>query len=188
MAMSTHSRTMLLSASVAIAVFALPAAGRAQVRLQSIQVTERQQQAEQYDQEAAVLESADWTQLKQASKLRAKAADLRAADDPKGARSLYWAARDRYYSGDDFGARGLMEQAGERAVTIGDVLTAVTAFTEAAYISADLKDHARTAQSANRAKLLANSPMLTDDQRDEFRSRLGVGGAYVNVVAQVPKP
>jgi hypothetical protein len=185
--MDTHSRTLLLAASAAIAAFALPATVRAQASLQPIRITEKQQQAEQYDQEAAALETADWSQLKKAAKLRARAADLRAPDDPKGALSLYWAARDRYYSGDNWEARMLMEAAAERAVSVGDVLTAVNAFTDAAYISADLKDAARTVQSAKRAKLLVNSPMLSENQRAQLQSRLADGGAYVTV-AQVPKP
>lgn len=186
--MNTHSRRLLMTASAAIAAFTIPAAARAQTPLQPIRVTESQQKADQYDQEAAVIEANDWSQLKQAARLRGLAADLRPADDPKGARSLYWAARDRYYSGDNSAARGLMELAGERAVAIGDVITAATAFTEAAYISADLKDGSRMRSNAARAKLLASSPMLSEDQRFELRSRLANGGAYSNVFAQVPKP
>ena len=184
--MYTHSRRLLSTVTVALVVVALPFAARAQTSLQPIRVTEKQQQADEYDERAAALETTDWSQLKEAAKLRAKAAELRAPDDPKGARSLYWAARDRYYSGDNWGARNLMEQAGERAVAIGDVLTAVNAFTDAAYISADLKDASRTVTAAKRAKLLAASPMLSEDQRFQLRSRLADGSTSVTV-AQVPK-
>ena len=101
--MSTHARRLLLTTSAAIAVFALPTAARAQM-LEPIHVTDARQKAEKLDAEALSYEQNDWSQIKKAARLRESAADLRTADDPDGTVSLYWAARDRYYSGEIPGA------------------------------------------------------------------------------------
>lgn len=180
--MYTHSRKLLLIASAAVAVVALPISARAQM-LQPIRVTESRERAEKLDAEARAFEDNDWSQLKKAAELRERAAELRAIDDPAATVSLYWAARDRYYSGNRKAARALMEQAAERALAMGDVLNAATAFTEAAYISADLKDGDRMRTLAGKARLLASSPMLSDDQRFQLRTRLAKSDAPIGVVA-----
>jgi collagenase-like PrtC family protease len=182
MAMYTHSRNLLLTATAALAVFALPVSARAQL-LEPIRVTESRQKAEKLDAQAQTLEDNDWSQLEKAASLREKAARLRTADDPAGTVSLYWAARDRYYSGSQKEARELMEQAAERALAMGDVLNAATAYTEAAYISADLKDGTRMREFAGKARLLASSPMLNDGQREQLRTRLAKSDAPIGVVA-----
>jgi hypothetical protein len=185
--MSTHSRRLLLTASAAIAVFTLPVAARAQM-LEPIRVTDAREQAAKLDAEAQSYEKNDWSQLKKAASLRERAAELRAADDPEGSVSLYWAARDRYYSGDPRSARALMEASATRALAMGDVLNAVTAYTEAAYISADLKDGDRMRAFAAKARLLSASPMLSEDQRYQLRTRLGRSDAPVGVVASLTRP
>jgi hypothetical protein len=182
--MFTHSRKMLLTASAAFAVFAIPAASRAQM-LDPIRVTDSRQKAEKLDAEALSYEKNDWSQLKKAARLRELAAELRADDDPAGTVSLYWAAQDRYYSGEPKAARGIMERAADRALAMGDVLNAVTAYTEAAYISADIKDGSRMRALARKARLLASSPLLTEEQRDQVRTRLAKSDAPVGVVALV---
>ena len=180
--MYTHSRRLLLTATAALAVFALPTSARAQL-LEPIRITESRQKAEKLDAQASAIEDNDWSQLEKAASLREKAALLRTADDPAGTVSLYWAARDRYYSGNQKAARALMEQAADRALAMGDVLNAATAYTEAAYISADLKDGSRMRELAGKARLLASSPMLSDDQRDQLRTRLAKSDAPIGVVA-----
>ena len=62
-----------------------------------------------------------------------------------------------------------------------------TALTEAAYISAELKDVERTRRLANRARLLAHSPVLTDAQRSELRARLGNDTAFQSLLAFADK-
>lgn len=183
--MNTTCRRLMVTASTLITVAMLPAASAAQTTLQPIRVTDRQLRAEKLDADAVSIESSDWGQLKRAARLRESAARLRAADDSKGAVSLYWAARDSYYSGDKVAARALMVQSGERAMSIGDVLTAVSSFTEAAYIAADLRDAMGTREFASRARLLASSPMLTDAQRDELRLRLAQSFGASSVVASI---
>lgn len=185
--MYSHSRRLLLTAGALAAVVALPVGARAQM-LDPIRVTDAVQKAEKLDAEALAVEQGDWSQLKKAARLREEAAQLRAADDPAGTVSLYWAARDRYYSGDTKTARVLMEQTADRALAMGDVLNAVTAYTEAAYISADLKDGDRMRTLATKARLLASSPLLTAEQRFQLRNRLAKSDAPVGVVATVTKP
>jgi hypothetical protein len=185
--MYSHSRRLLLTASAVVAVVALPVAARAQM-LDPIRVTDAVQKAEKLDAEALAVEQNDWGQLKKAARLREEAAGLRTPDDPAGTVSLYWAARDRYYSGDARTARVLMEQAADRALAMGDVLNAVTAYTEAAYICADIKDGDRMRTLATKARLLASSPLLTADQRYQLRNRLAKSDAPVGVVAMVSTP
>ena len=185
--MYSHSRRLLLTASALAAIVALPQSARAQM-LDPIRVTDAVQKAEKLDAEALSYEKNDWSQLKKAARLREEAAELRTADDPAGTVSLYWAARDRYYSGDAKAARVLMEQAADRALAMGDVLNAVTAYTEAAYICADIKDGERMRTLASKARLLANSPLLTADQRYQLRNRLAKSDAPVGVVASTSKP
>lgn len=185
--MYSHSRRLLLTASAMAAVIALPVAARAQM-LEPIRVTEAVQKAEALDSQALSYEQNDWSQLKKAARLREEAASLRGDDDPAGTVSLYWAARDRYYSGDPKGARVLMEQAADRALAMGDVMNAVTAYTEAAYICADIRDGERMKSLASKARLLANSPLLTADQRFQLRNRLAKSDAPIGVVASVGKP
>ena len=180
--MFTHSRKLLLTAAAALAVVAFPDAARAQL-LEPIRITDSRQKAEKLDAEARVLEENDWSQLEKAASLREKAAILRTADDPAGTVSLYWAARDRYYSGNQKSARALMEQAADRALAMGDVLNAATAYTEAAYIAADLKDGGRMRELASKARLLASSPMLNESQREQLRTRLAKSDAPIGVVA-----
>ena len=184
--MYTLSRKLLLIASAAVAIVALPMPAGAQM-LEPIRVTESREKADRLDAEARSYEDNDWSQLKTAAELRERAAELRAIDDPAATVSLYWAARDRYYSGNRKAARALMEQAAERALNMGDVLNAATAFTEAAYISADLKDGERMRTLAGKARLLANSPMLSEDQRFQLRTRLAKSDAPIGVVALLSK-
>jgi hypothetical protein len=186
MAMYTHSRRLILTATAALAVVAFPTAARAQT-LEPIRITESRLKADRLDAEARGYEQNDWRMLKKAAELREEAAKLRTVDDPKGTVSLYWAARDRYYSGNPKAARVLMEQAADRAIAIGDVLNAATAYTEAAYIAADLNEGEKVRSLAGKARLLANSPMLTADQRYQLQTRLAKSDAPVGVVALLSK-
>jgi hypothetical protein len=181
--MKTHSRHLVLSATAAIAIVAFPAGSYAQQPLEPIKVTESRLRAEQLDREAESYEKSDMAKWRKAAFLRSEAASLRAADDPKGAMSLYWAARDRYYIGEVATGRDLMEQSADRALAIGDVVHAATAYTEAAYIAAELRQFDRAREYAGKAKLLAHSPMLSDDQRARLRSNLGVASLSTGVLA-----
>ena len=183
--MHTHSRHLLSTATAVMALVALPIAGRAQTELQPIKVTERALRANQLDQEAEGYERTDMSKWRTAAKLRQEAADLRTGDDPKGALSLYWAARDRYYTGDERGGRELMVQSAERALAIGDVVHAATAYTEAAYIASEIRDVLSAREYALKARLLALSPMLTDAQREQIRANLAIESFSTGLIASL---
>jgi hypothetical protein len=187
MAMSTHVRQLLCTAGALVVTMVVPPRAQAQAPLEPIRITESRLRADQLDQQAEEIERTEWGQLKKAAGLREQAAELRTLADPKAVASLYWAARDRYYSDDRLAGRRLMEESAERAIGIGDVVGAATALTEAAYISAELKDVERTRRFANRARLLALSPMLTDDQRSQLRARLGSDSAFQSLLAFADK-
>jgi hypothetical protein len=185
--MYTHSRHLLSTATIVMALLAAPAAAQVQTSLQPIKVTERALRADQLDQEAEGYERTDMAKWRTAANLRREAAALRTADDPKGALSLYWAARDRYYTGDERGGRELMVQSAERALGIGDVVHAATAYTEAAYIASELRDVLSARDYATKARLLALSPMLTDAQREQIRANLAIESLSAGLIASLAR-
>jgi Lon protease-like protein len=187
MAMSTYTKQLLCAAGALLVSVVMPARANAQAALEPIRITESRIRADQLDQQAEEIERTDWGQLKKAAALREQAAELRTLADPKAVASLFWAARDRYYTDDRLAARRLMEESAEHAIGLGDVVGAATALTEAAYISADLKDVERTRRFAIRARLLALSPVLTDDQRSQLRARLGSDTAFQTLLAFAEK-
>jgi hypothetical protein len=156
-------------------VMTLPMIASAQ-SMTPIKVTEKQSHASDLDRKAASYEDSDWSQIGTAAKLREQAAALRGDDDVLKAASLYWAARDHYYAANTQAARDLMARSAHQALDIGDVIGAATAFTDAAFISAELHDVASTKFYAMKARMLAASPMLTSTQRDDMLQRLASGG------------
>jgi hypothetical protein len=184
--MQAHPVRLAVTAGALFTILALPSA-QAQTSLTPIKVLEKQSRAEAMDRQAAEYEQNDWGKIKQAASLRERAADLREDDDVLKSASLYWAARDRYYADDPTAARRLMVSAAEHAIAVGDVIAAANAFTDAAYISSDLRDVENTRRYATRAHLLANSPMLSESQRTELRSRLAEGGLTPARVAMLGK-
>ena len=179
--MHTQNRRILVAALGAVLV--LPAAALAQHSLDPIKVTEKQAQADRLDREAEGYEQTDVTMWRKSASLRREAAKLRGEEDPRGAVSLAWAARDSYYGGDIHAGRDLMVQSAERALAVGDVVVAASGFTEAAYIALELRDGGNAKYYAARARLLSNSPMLSDAQRTAIRSRLAIVSASPIVLA-----
>jgi hypothetical protein len=170
--MYAHSRQLLCSATAMMALVALPASAQVQTARQPITVTEHVLRADRLDQEAEEYERNDMALWRKAASLREEAAALRATDDPKGSLSLFWAARDHYYTGDEAGGRELMVRSAERALAMGDIVQAATSFTEAAYIAAELRDLVSAREYVAKARLLVHSPMLTEVQREQLRANL----------------
>lgn len=181
--MKTHPARMMIAACALLGVVALPMLANAQTSLLPIKVTEKQSRAADLDRRAATYEESDWSKLSTAGKLREQAADLRDESDLLKTASLYWAARDHYYSANTSKARDLMVQTAQHAMETGDVIAAASAFTDAAYISADLRDVESTKLYATKARLLASSPMLSASQRSEMLERLAFGGLTEERVA-----
>ena len=182
--MKTNS-ARLIAAGALLAVAAFPMAASAQASLLPIKVTEKQSRAAELDRRAASYEDNDWSKIETAAKLREQAADLRDDSDVLKSASLYWAARDHYYAQNTSKSRDLMVDAAQHALEVGDVIAAATAFTDAAYISADLKDIASTKLYATKARMLASSPMLSQTQKDDVLSRLAFGGLTESRVASL---
>lgn len=183
--MKTHPARMMITAGALFAIAAFPMVSSAQASLLPIQVTERQSRAADLDLRAASYEDRDWSKIATAAKLREEAASLRDDSDVLKSASLYWAARDHYYAENPGKARDLMVRAAQQALDVGDVIAAATAFTDAAYISADLKDVASTKLYATKARMLASSPMLSQTQKDDVLSRLAFGGLTEQRVAML---
>ena len=180
--MKKHPARMLIAAGALMGVVALPMIANAQ-GMTPIKVTEKQSHASDLDRQAASYEDSDWSKLAAAARLREQAAALRGDDDVQKASSLYWAARDHYYTANTQTARDLMAQSAHLALDVGDVIAAANAFTDAAFISADLHDVASTKLYATKARMLANSPMLTSEQRGDLIQRLAFGGLTAERVA-----
>ena len=174
--MKTHPARMMITAGALFAIAALPMVASAQASLLPIKVTEKQSRAAELDLRASAYEDHDWSKIRTAAKLREQAAALREDSDVLKAASLYWAARDNYYSENTSKARDLMVLSAQHAMEIGDVIASANAFTDAAYISSDLRDVESTKLYATKARLLANSPMLSQAQKDDLLSRLAFGG------------
>lgn len=174
--MTTSPARMLITAGALLAIAAVPMVASAQASLLPIKITEKQSRATELDRKAASYEDQDWSKIATAARLREQAASLRDEADVLKSASLYWAARDHYYAENTNKARDLMVQSAQQALEVGDVIAAASAYTDAAYISADLKDVASTKLYATKARLLANSPMLSQSQKDDVLSRLAFGG------------
>ena len=183
--MYTHSRHLVATATAMLVFVGAPAVAGAQASLAPINVKEPALRADQLDREAEGYERNDMAKWRTAARLRQEAASLRTGDDPKGALSLYWAARDRYYTGDERGGGELMVQSAERALAIGDVVHAATAYTEAAYIASEIRDVQSAREYATRARLLALSPMLTDAQREQIRANLAIESLSTGLIASL---
>jgi hypothetical protein len=181
--MKTNPARKMITAGALLAIAALPMVASAQASLLPIKVTEKQSRAAELDRTAASYEDGDWSKIRTAAKLREEAADLREDSDVLKSASLYWAARDNYYSEKTAKARDLMVRSARQALDVGDVIAAASAFTDAAYISADLKDVASTKLYATKARMLANSPMLSQTQKSDVLSRLAFGGLTEEKVA-----
>lgn len=183
--MKTHPARTMITAGALFAIAALPMVASAQASLLPIKVTEQQSRAAELDLRAASYEDQDWSRIRTAAKLREEAAGLREDSDVLKSASLYWAARDNYYAEKTEKARDLMVRSAEKALAVGDVIAAANAFTDAAYISADLRDVAATKNYATRAHMLANSPMLSQGQKRDVLSRLAFGGLTEERVASL---
>ena len=181
--MKTHPARMMITAGALFAIAALPMVASAQASLLPIKVTEKQSRAAELDRKAASYEDSDWSKIRSAAKMREEAAGLREDSDVLKSASLYWAARDNYYSENTAKARDLMVHSAQQALDVGDVIAAASAYTDAAYISADLKDVSSTKLYATKARMLANSPMLSQAQKSDLLSRLAFGGLTEERVA-----
>jgi hypothetical protein len=178
MTMHQTTRRLWTAAAVTAAVtaLALPGAAGAQRPLAPVWVTATNTRADRLDARAAAHEQANETRRwGKAAGLRARAAGLRTADDPRGFASLRMAAVLRYGVGQSRAAGDLLERAGDQALARGDVYAAAGAYVDAAYVAAGLRDPARARTLVTKGTLLMHSPLLGAPERALLQRRVAQG-------------
>ena len=111
-------------------------------------------------------------QWRKAVRLLEESARLRDASDADAYMCLLYAGRIEAALGDLQGARENLEKAAAQAMARGSLVEAAHAYIDAAHVAKDAKamDAARTL--IERASLLAQSPLLTAEQKAGLNSRL----------------
>ncbi len=122
-----------------------------------------------------------------AAGLFAKASHFRSPTDPIGVGDMIAAASGYYYSGQPVKAREISEQAGERALAMGDVDRAAHAFLFAAIVANQQGDVEGRDELIARANGLAASPLLSPAQRYAIQAQFESAKLPVQV-ASTPKP
>jgi hypothetical protein len=110
--------------------------------------------------------------LGKAADLFRQAAGLRPAGDPTAVKDLIQAGRFSFYSGKRDRALKDFAAAAETALRFGDVLAAAESFLDAAWVAMQVSDGAQALHYAVRARQLAASPQLREDDRARLLSRL----------------
>jgi len=105
-----------------------------------------------------------------------RAAGFRPAGDPVAVENLAMAGRLAYYLGDDVQAMGDMEGATAQALSAGDIVSAATLLTDAAWLAARGGRKEDSEIMASRARLLATAPTFTEAGRLEILNRLSAVG------------
>jgi hypothetical protein len=136
--------------------------------------------ADQLEEQAAALHD-DMTRYVEAARLYKQSASLRSETDPRAVEALAMAAHLFHYANKLSDARRTMEQAAQRALAGGDVLRASLANLEAALFAYKQGNWAQTERLGRKAIQLAQSPLLTEEQRASIVSRLSKNQAVANL-------
>lgn len=107
-----------------------------------------------------------------AARLYRKSAALRSPTDPRAVESLATAAHLYHYANRLFDARKLMEQAARQALAGGDVLRASLFNLDAAFLAQEVGNQSEVNRLGRAALRLADSPLLTAEQRALIVDRL----------------
>ena len=169
--MPTHMRNFLMAGGMLLAVAAAPNAASAQQKLPPVRVTASLEYADGLMLRAESL-STKLSHFKEAADLFERSADVRTPGDARAVTCLRSAATLRYNSGNKRKGLGLMEKAGDRAISLGDVVSAANSFIDAAVIASELRQGERARELGERAALLTKSPLLTDEQRSALEYRM----------------
>lgn len=171
--MHTVARRLPVVASTLLAAVALPCAALAQQQLAPVRVTASViAHADSLDARADSHPVATLRDMPKVASLRERSAELRTDADPKRFAGFQTAAFLRYGAGDRRRALADMELAARSAAARGDVENAANAYIHAAHLALDLRQTARVVEYTNAARLLAESPLLTEEQRIVLRGRL----------------
>ena len=109
---------------------------------------------------------------RKAARLLEESAKLRTADDPEAYDCLLYAGRIRASMGDFDAAKGLLERAAEHALARGAVMDAAQAYVDAAFSAKAGLNSTAAAALIEKARLLTNSPLLSQDQRQNLLERI----------------
>ena len=107
-----------------------------------------------------------------AARLYRQAADLRPDHDPQKVQNLRQASRMSHYAGRSDRAVRDAETAARAALRQGDVIEAGQAYVDAAWLSAQIGDRSRTEEFLKEARLLAASPLLAQEERQNLLRRI----------------
>jgi hypothetical protein len=135
-------------------------------------VTDRNAEADRLERRAAALHD-EPTRYGEGAVLYERAAGLRQPDDPRKVDALFHASRLYYHAGRTQQSVAVLDRAAEAAVATGDVIRAVTLMTDAAWLLASEGRTSEASALVSRARLLTNSPLLNEPERNELRRRLG---------------
>ena len=111
-------------------------------------------------------------QWRKAVRLLEESARLRDASDPDAYMCLLYAGRIEAALGDLSGARENLEKAAAHAMARGSLVEAAHAYIDAAHVAADAKQVDIAKTLIQRATLLAQSPLLTAEQKAGLSARL----------------
>jgi len=179
---TTLRRVRLATLAAAVAV-AAPGAVDAQVRLERVRITAAHPaEADALTKQAVALHGRPG-EYRRAATLHVRAANLRAPGDPKGYYDLNTAAHLYRAAGNVWRAREVMERAAEHAAARGDVVAAATSYVDAGYLAIEARRTDGVPALALKAELLAESPLISEEQRSSIRRRVG----YSQVVAMAPR-
>lgn len=181
--MNTHARNVLMAGGMLLAVAAAPVSATAQQKLPPVRVTASTEYADKLALEADSL-SMNISHFKRAADLFEQSARARGPGDARAVTCLRSAAALRYHSGDRTRGLGLMEQAGDRAIRLGDVMIAANAYIDAALIASELRQGARAHDLGQRAALLTKSPLLNETQRSALLDRMSGWTAVAQVASR----
>lgn len=118
----------------------------------------------------------------EAARLHVREARLRGPRDREAVEALIMAARLFSYANRPFDSRKTMEQAGDRAIAIGDVATAAHAYLDAAFIALNAREPAEVQRLGRKAFLLTDSPLLSLVERDQLRKRFKGEPSFAQIV------
>lgn len=168
------NRIGMAAAAVALLAGAVPMAAAQDGAVAALTITSpptKADRAAQLRQDAEALFSQP-KQWKKAVRLLEESAALREPSDPEGFECLLYAGRIRVAIGDLRGARVNLEKAAALALARGAVDQAAHAYIDAAHTAVKLNDGAGARALVDKAALLAESPLLTADQRQFLKSRI----------------
>ncbi len=118
----------------------------------------------------------------EAAYLHLRSASLRDPGDPAAVQSLAMAAHLLGYADRPLEARRAMEQAAERALALGDIVRAASAYTEAAFFAQKANSKDQVNRLGRKAILLASSPLLRAEERQAILGRFRTNPTFAVLV------